>query len=204
MFVRFIVGGREKRDYFIWKGSSKDKKFMLAKVPWTLHKTVLSFSEKLRPQDGARGSISHSLSSFLLVEVYLWISAPEHFPLMVFKGRITCRAKIAPSVPLPGAVGAQPGGKRGENRARVIPLSSDHREWHLLSSFFSEGSLALPLFEGQTPSWGWLRARLRAAPHRWVPARRLQPLPGPRSGAARSPSRWTSPAPIASCVCLCL
>lgn len=39
MFGCFIVGGREKkktkreRDYFILKGSSKDKKFMLAKFP---------------------------------------------------------------------------------------------------------------------------------------------------------------------------
>lgn len=178
MFVRFIVGGREKRDYFIWKGSSKDKKFMLAKVPWTLHKTVRSFSEKLRPRDGMRGSLTHSLFSFLLVEVWLWIPAPERFSLMFLKGWITCRAKTAPSLPLPGAVGTQTGGKGGENRPRVMPLSSDHREWHLPSSIFFGWQLGCVTVRGSTPPWGWLRARLRAAPRRWVPARRLQPLPG--------------------------
>lgn len=47
MFGCFIVGGRKKkRDYFILKGSSKDKKFMLAKFPELCVKPLASSVHK--------------------------------------------------------------------------------------------------------------------------------------------------------------
>lgn len=213
MFVRFIVGGREKRDYFIWKGSSKDKKFMLAKVPWTLHKTVRSFSEKLRPRDGTRGSLTHSLFSFLLVEVWLWIPAPERFWLMFFKGWITCRAKTAPSLPLPGAVGTQTGGKRGENRPRVMPLSSDHREWHLPSSIFFWWQLGCVTVRGSTPTVGVAASPAPSSPSPLspgaavaAPPRPLVPVPGPGPALPGHPpgaGEWAQHPERAVYACVC-
>lgn len=58
----FVVGGEKKGDYFILKGSSKDKKFMLAKFPELWRKALGS----LRAARGSArrmgaGSITQSL-----------------------------------------------------------------------------------------------------------------------------------------------
>lgn len=54
MFGCFIVGGRKKkRDYFILKGSSKDKKFMLAKFPELCVKPLASSVHKNPAPRGA-------------------------------------------------------------------------------------------------------------------------------------------------------
>lgn len=55
MFDCFVVGGKKKRDYFILKGSSKDKKFMLAKFRELCVKPLASFSRKPPPVAAPRG-----------------------------------------------------------------------------------------------------------------------------------------------------
>lgn len=55
MFDCFIVGGGKKRDYFILRGSSKDKKFMLAKFPELCIKPLASFRHKILPIAAPRG-----------------------------------------------------------------------------------------------------------------------------------------------------
>ena len=85
MFDRFIMGGEgeKKGDYFILKGSSKDKKFMLAKFPELCTKPLGSRRQQTlpaqRPEDATMGCGIRARCSCLRVK-------PEELLSGGFKG----------------------------------------------------------------------------------------------------------------------